>query len=193
MSYKDLVTIKAFLIALKNLDQPLPGALQANLGSIAMTLPDSAYELHGIAKRYEPLNQLYLAALHDFSDEGKGLKFTNVESESENGNALRTEPAEVEILIKQLRHQVSQTAVERSDGWDAIESLVGTVDAPVDRSIGSIQLETSQVSRVHQTTPMKHSIQELGWTEEQTAEIRHRLAAFEEDWDAPGMEIYDDL
>jgi hypothetical protein len=39
-------------------------------------------------------------------------------------------------------------------------------------------------------TPVDWSI---GWTEEQTAEIRHRLAAFEEDWDAPGMEIYDSL
>ncbi len=29
---------------------------------------------------------------------------------------------------------------------------------------------------------MKHLIQELGWTEEQAAEIRHRLASFEEDW-----------
>jgi hypothetical protein len=38
---------------------------------------------------------------------------------------------------------------------------------------------------------MKHLIQELGWTEEQIAEIRHCLASFEEDWDAPGMEIYD--
>jgi hypothetical protein len=192
MSYEDLVTIKAFLIALESLDQPLPKDLQTELGSIAKTLPESAYELHELAERYEPLNQRYLAALHDFPGEGERLKFAGAQPESTNGNALGAEPAEVETLIKQLRHQVSQTA-KRSGGWDVIESLAGTVDAPVDWSIGSIQPEASQVSTVKQTTPVKHSIQELGWTEEQAAEIRNRLAAFEEDWDAPGMEIYDDL
>jgi hypothetical protein len=190
MSYEDLVTIKAFLIALESLDQPLPKDLQTELGSIAKTLPESAYELHELAERYEPLNQRYLAALHDFPGEGERLKFAGAQPASTNGNALGAEPAEVETLIKQLRHQVSQTA-KRSGGWDVIESLI--VDAPVDWSIGSIQPETSQVSTVKQTTPVKHSIQELGWTEEEAAEIRNRLAAFEEDWDAPGMEIYDEL
>jgi hypothetical protein len=185
MSYENLVTIKAFLIALESLEQPLPQDLQTDLGSIAKTLPESAYELHELAERYEPLNQKYLAALHDFPGEGERLKFAGTESESTNSNALGAELAEVEI-IKQLRYQVSQTA-ERSGSWDVIESLVGTIDASY------IQPETSQVSTVKQATPAKHMIQELGWTEEQTAEIRNRLAAFEEDWDAPGMEIYDDL
>ncbi len=35
-------------------------------------------------------------------------------------------------------------------------------------------------------------IQNLGWTHEQAIETRLRLRAFEEDWDAPGMELYDD-
>lgn len=135
MSYEDLVTIKAFLIALESLEQPLPQDLQTDLGSIAKTLPESAYELHELAERYEPLNQQYLAALPDFSGEGERLKFASTESESANGNALGTESAELEILIKQLRHQISQTAAKINDGWDVIESLVGTIDAPVDWSI----------------------------------------------------------
>jgi mRNA-degrading endonuclease RelE of RelBE toxin-antitoxin system len=36
-------------------------------------------------------------------------------------------------------------------------------------------------------------IQDLGWTPEQVIEARSRLLCFEEDWNAPGMEIYDDL
>jgi hypothetical protein len=135
MSYEDLVTIKSFLIALESLDQPLPKDLQTELGSIAKTLPESAYELHELAERYEPLNQRYLAALLDFPGEGERLKFAGAESGSVNGSTPGTEPAEVEILIKQLRHQISQTAPEVNDGWDVIESLVGTVDAPVDWSI----------------------------------------------------------
>jgi hypothetical protein len=134
MSYEDLVTIKSFLIALESLDQPLPKDLQTDLDSIAKTLPESAYELHELAERYEPLNQRYLAALLDFPGEGERLKFAGAESGSVNGSTPGTEPAEVEILIKQLRHQISQTA-KRSGVWDVIESLVGTVDAPVDWSI----------------------------------------------------------
>ena len=32
-----------------------------------------------------------------------------------------------------------------------------------------------------------------GITPEQAAEMRNRLISFEEDWNAPGMEAYDDL
>ena len=43
------------------------------------------------------------------------------------------------------------------------------------------------------TAPTKMLIGDLGWTREQAHETRLRLRAFEEDWDAPGMEIYDEL
>ncbi len=36
-------------------------------------------------------------------------------------------------------------------------------------------------------------IADLGWTQEQAADTRARLASFAEDWDAPAMEGYDDL
>jgi hypothetical protein len=36
-------------------------------------------------------------------------------------------------------------------------------------------------------------VADLGWTPQQAAETRARLASFEEDWDAPGMDGYDDL
>jgi hypothetical protein len=34
---------------------------------------------------------------------------------------------------------------------------------------------------------------DIGWSRLEAQETRARLAAFEEDWDAPGMEGYDDL
>jgi len=37
------------------------------------------------------------------------------------------------------------------------------------------------------------SIKELGWTREEAADVRARLSSFEQGWDAPGMEAYDDL
>ena len=36
-------------------------------------------------------------------------------------------------------------------------------------------------------------VSDLGWSGEETKETRARLAALEEDWDAPGMEAYDQL
>ena len=36
-------------------------------------------------------------------------------------------------------------------------------------------------------------VADLGWTPEQAADSRARLASFAEDWDAPGMDGYDDL
>ena len=43
------------------------------------------------------------------------------------------------------------------------------------------------------TTSSRLLIRDLGWTREQAIETRLRLQAFEQDWDAPGMEIYDEL
>jgi hypothetical protein len=36
-------------------------------------------------------------------------------------------------------------------------------------------------------------IAELGWSAGEAWETRRRLRSFEEDWDAPGMDAYDDL
>jgi hypothetical protein len=36
-------------------------------------------------------------------------------------------------------------------------------------------------------------VSNLNWSTEEVQETRARLAAFEEDWDAPGMEAYDTL
>ena len=43
--------------------------------------------------------------------------------------------------------------------------------------------------------PVAHSVQlkDKGIDELQAADLRHRLAAFAEDWDRPEMDIYDEL
>ncbi|MCB5270943.1 MAG: hypothetical protein LHW56_03755 [Candidatus Cloacimonetes bacterium] len=54
-----------------------------------------------------------------------------------------------------------------------------------------------QLEREHSTTYSGQKanlfIDDLQWTLTQVLETRMRLLAFEEDWDAPGMEIYDDM
>lgn len=36
-------------------------------------------------------------------------------------------------------------------------------------------------------------VRDLGWTREEAASVRAQLATFEADWDAPGMDAYDEL
>ena len=54
-------------------------------------------------------------------------------------------------------------------------------------------------SRMEERGPARPSsepgelIASLGWSQAQAGETRAKLASFAEDWDAPGMEQYDDL
>ena len=57
---------------------------------------------------------------------------------------------------------------------------------------GLEQLNRDAVVTTH-TAANKLLISELGWSLEQAIETRMRLRTFEEDWDAPGMESYDEL
>jgi len=41
--------------------------------------------------------------------------------------------------------------------------------------------------------PRSNSLEELGWTPAEALETCLRLRTFAEDWDAPGMEAYNDL
>ncbi|MEP0855554.1 hypothetical protein [Trichocoleus sp. DQ-U1] len=192
MSYEDLVTMKAFLMALENLEQPLPQDLQTDLYMIAAGLPESAYELHELAERYAPLNQEYLSILRDLPGEGERLKFTSAEVRPENGDQSDYQTNEIEILIQQLQHQITQTSAQLHADRPMNDVSEGTASEHRYVSIGTLS-EAPEVQPTKNPSSVRHLIQELGWTREQAAAIRYRLAAFREDWEAPGMEIYDDL
>ena len=51
----------------------------------------------------------------------------------------------------------------------------------------------SKPSRMAQSATAPLLVSNLGWSGEEAKETRTRLAALEEDWDAPGMEAYDRL
>jgi hypothetical protein len=44
-----------------------------------------------------------------------------------------------------------------------------------------------------QETRKELAIDDLGWSEEEIKETYYRLLSFKEDWEAPGMEAYDEL
>lgn len=193
MSYEDLVTIKVFLMALENLEQPLPEDIRLDLGIISEDLPGSAYELHDLAERYEPLNQEYLSLLNDFPGEGERLKFSPSEDvKSKNHDQKDVELSEAEILIQQLQRQIANTPI----GLRVMQSIDEFSLTALERHGATIGVRSRYPSPIQtriKTSSSPHLIQDLGWTQEEATAIRYRFAAFREDWEAPGMELYDDL
>jgi hypothetical protein len=55
------------------------------------------------------------------------------------------------------------------------------------------EAEGSRVIVTWVPTQLPVTLSERGIDEQQAANLRHRLAAFAEDWDRPEMAIYDDL
>ena len=61
-----------------------------------------------------------------------------------------------------------------------------------DISLGASAPKKEQV-RKSQVSSSPLLVSDLGWSAEEAKETRARLAALEEDWEAPGMEAYDRL
>ena len=51
----------------------------------------------------------------------------------------------------------------------------------------------SQEATTTRETQKPLLIHELGWSEEEVKETYYRFLTFQEDWEAPGMEAYDEL
>lgn len=80
MQPNDIITLKAFLAALTQMEQPLPADIQTQLneiGKILATNPTSLENLDTLAKSYNPLKSVYLQeriALREAAGErSKGL------------------------------------------------------------------------------------------------------------------------
>jgi len=69
-------------------------------------------------------------------------------------------------------------------GSDIVKRKTMSSDLRIDEEILTI-------ARLRQGTPL--FIADLNWTTEEALEIRSHLATFEDDWNAPGMELYDEL
>ncbi len=54
-------------------------------------------------------------------------------------------------------------------------------------------IETVADEKILKSMRRRLLLADIGWSRLEAQETRARLAAFEEDWDAPGMEGYDDL
>lgn len=81
---------------------------------------------------------------------------------------------------------------------DRQRSMSDALKALIDRLPPEMEIEVrDHIESLLQKkkTPLKkrNTIKDLGWTAAEAAETRSRLATFEEDWDAPGMDEYDRL
>lgn len=73
-------------------------------------------------------------------------------------------------------------------------STVGIVASTV-TSLSDLWFEDirKEVSTTREPRKRPLVISDLGWTSEEALETYHRLRAFHDDWNVPGMELYDEL
>lgn len=84
-------------------------------------------------------------------------------------------------MIDALQHLIEQ-----------VEQLDPALQATLARRFQEIVKEELATGASGKTQE-SHSIQDLGWSEEEASEVRASLQSFEEDWNAPGMDAYDEL
>jgi hypothetical protein len=200
---EDTRTLNAFLTAVTQLQEPLPGELLRQLHAIEQELPESIYKLCEVAEQFKPLHIAYISALQSQPNEGERLKFAATTSSSVTS-------AGQDELLSQLRYHMAlldNTARENSELSD--EELAYWQNAPgaehmeqqwtesfahsqdVLAALADKALEESPQSQSVKKT--RHLIRDLGWTDEQIAEARFAFSSFQEDWSDPAMEVYDDL
>ncbi|MEL7315892.1 MAG: hypothetical protein AAFN08_13250 [Cyanobacteria bacterium J06559_3] len=91
--------------------------------------------------------------------EEERLKFAESDRKAVDIDELGTESIRADILIQQLRHQIALGSTSLDEG----------------QSLNVMEQEASLASTV---APEGRLIEKLGWTREETAEVRHRLASF---------------
>lgn len=108
MEFDDLITIKAFVVALKQLQQPLPLALRTQLDEIVEDLPELSYELPEVAASFPLLDKAYQTAIRqviqDSGSEGERLKF----AESARDSNGKPESRDWADLMEQLHVQLDR-------------------------------------------------------------------------------------
>jgi hypothetical protein len=94
-----------------------------------------------------------------------------------NPGAARNLPTDVISLTVYRRHGIElfsgSSTTRIRDPWVTTEYSRTTTNGAVDRRLLRLS--------------------DLGWSQDEAAEVRMRLIQFEDDWDSPGMEAYDAL
>jgi hypothetical protein len=94
------------------------------------------------------------------------------------------------IIKWRNRFNTKPVKIESSES-NFIKDCFQATYALIHNTVFYLDSATQEIIRELYTPPLL--ISKLGWTPKEAFETRARLAAFEEDWDAPGMECYDNL
>jgi len=72
-------------------------------------------------------------------------------------------------------------------------ALAGSLSVVPNVSTTVSEGDVSDSATFNERAARIHYISELGWTTAQAATMRHKLAAWAEDWNDPAMDVYDAL
>ncbi len=111
--------------------------------------------------------------------------------------------AEGGICSAEMRKRLKAKITRRKDGKSAkyadregkmLQSVRGVYrNGKIELSEKVPDIETAEVIVTFLPNGQSIKLGERGFSPEQIIELRERLATFEEDWNAPGMEAYDNL
>jgi hypothetical protein len=94
-------------------------------------------------------------------------------------------------LSEDLQTFVQQVPRVKPDWLNSCEVHIEIFERKLIHSDSDINKDILLAAHFTQYFPLL--VADLGWTPLEALEIRSSLATFEEDWNAPGMEIYDEL
>jgi hypothetical protein len=136
MKENDICTLKAFLIALTQLDAPLPKQQQTRLQEIAENVVANLGKLDAIIESYPPLNKLYLEASKPFQDNARertkaGFPKIDHAAEQQSTETSNAIVANIEDMDKQqsIQNMDEQQLINTANKVFASENPVAAITA----------------------------------------------------------------
>jgi len=165
MNSLDAITLKAFLVALTQLEGSLSGELQDELNAIGKEFPSGVSSLHVLARHLAPLEQTYKKARHILqADAGERLRF----AEPDFKDADQSYEEEVQSLAIKVLNASDSVALAKKIAVEsvALKQLLFQLQSETSFRVANTQAEaetssTSQESNIFlektsegvQTTP----------------------------------------
>ena len=121
MNPLDRVTLKAFLAALMQLDNELPGDLQNQLNEVGRGFPSDVSKLHALAKSYSPLANKYMDARLALQQDGERLRFTRARLDDSIDSSDEFVHFAVEVLKAKDSVDLARKQVQEASGFELLQ------------------------------------------------------------------------
>lgn len=143
MNNIDKLTLKAFLAALMQLEEPLPDELQNQLKEISKTWPPDVDKLDALTEIYPPLEDEYLEARSILQNDGERFRSSSVQTVNET--LLLTDEKLIDL------------AVQIFSSEDSVNSLnqAYTESSPIGQFLFQLRRQTSVMAKDSQNIPQE--------------------------------------